>query len=40
MVQTAKAIADELNAGIHDEAGYILDQSQLQALRTVVGEQA
>lgn len=39
MVQTAKSIAEELNAEIHDEAGYILDATQLQALRAWVSEQ-
>ncbi len=38
MIQVAKAIADELDADIHDEAGYLLDNAQLQALRAVVSE--
>lgn len=39
MVQTAMSIAEELQADIHDEMGYILDSSQLQALRAVVTEE-
>lgn len=39
MVQTAQSIAEELNADIHDESGYILDATQLQALRAWVSEQ-
>lgn len=39
MVQTAMSIAEELQADIHDEMGYILDSSQLQALRAMVTEE-
>lgn len=38
MVQVARSIADELYADIHDEAGYLLDHDQLQALRAMVSE--
>ncbi len=38
MVSVAQAIAKELDADIHDEAGYLLDAAELQRLRNSVGD--
>lgn len=38
MVQVAMSIAEELDADLHDEDGYLLDKEQLQSLRTKVSE--
>lgn len=38
MVQVAMSIAQELDADLHDEDGYLLDKGQLQSLRAKVSE--